>query len=58
MLQSSWCGFGGFKEKVTLKLIFKEVISVGEMDVELVPQNGGKKKKQPTQKWYKHTGYK
>lgn len=47
---------GGFKEKVTLKLIFKEVISVGEMDVELVPQNG--EKKQPTQKWYKHTGYK
>lgn len=46
MLQSSWCGFGGFKEKVTLKLIFKEVISVGEMDVELVPQNGGKKNSQ------------
>ena len=44
MLQSSWCGFGGFKEKVTLELIFKEVISVEEMHVELVPQNGGKKK--------------
>lgn len=45
MLQSSWCGFGGFKEKVTLELIFKEVISAGDMDVELVPQNGGEKKK-------------
>ena len=55
MLQSSWCGFGGFKENVTLEL--KEVISIGEMDVELVPQNG-KKNNQPTQKWYKHTGYK
>lgn len=42
MLQSLWCSFGGFKEKGTLEHIFKEVISVGEMDVDLLPQNGKK----------------
>ena len=52
MLQSLWCSFGGFKEKVTLEHIFKEVISVGEMDVELLPQNGKKKKTTNTEMVY------
>lgn len=40
MLQSSGCGFGRFKEKVALELVFKEEIFCGgNGHLEVVPQN-------------------